>query len=606
MGQGHFIGKINLDFHARSGACYAPDLQEAASRLVNDRLTSALEQLFDRLVPAEEVLRVQRLDIVLPSLTSASWQPDLVALICQEVEKEMERLRLHPLPSELGLLQRRALADNLLEAWLYFLATGRKADTASGESDWQQAALDAVATEVRALDLLRTLLRTHTSALERLVRQHDETFLLRLAEAMSGQSLQMLSGLRQAIFAFISSPKIRNLLLDMPAAGAGGYLPEIVKRAPAFDVFFYDLLFEEICNSTQIIDIQFFAYILLKRVFESPGSAPNFIAQIAAVRLAASARIHKGKTPPASTRISTSDPSGHHSLTSSEGAENVSQVTITQIQEALSVALSALRAPAPVVTFLEEITRRESTAIQTCVQRLLYFQPGSDAGDKARKPTQTMAEAPPSALLSPQQDSDKPLGSQEAHTSAMKTDHAATESTPALQKDDTPAGTSLVVAHAGLVILNPFLKIFFEKVGLIKDKSFVHTDARRRGAQLLHYLSSGATEAAEYELHLAKVLTGLPLDMPLDRVLDISPAEQKECTALLDTVIGYWTALGQCSHEALQEGFLQRPGRLTRRNDGWLLQPETKTLDILLDQLPWGIGIIQSDWMPEFLYVEWF
>ena len=43
-----------------------------------------------------------------------------------------------------------------------------------------------------------------------------------------------------------------------------------------------------------------------------------------------------------------------------------------------------------------------------------------------------------------------------------------------------------------------------------------------------------------------------------------------------------------------------------RASDGeWLLPMERKAIDILLDQLPWGIGMIPLPWMPQMLHVEW-
>jgi hypothetical protein len=50
---------------------------------------------------------------------------------------------------------------------------------------------------------------------------------------------------------------------------------------------------------------------------------------------------------------------------------------------------------------------------------------------------------------------------------------------------------------------------------------------------------------------------------------------------------------------------LQRAGKLSRVDDGWLLQIEQKGVDVLLSYLPWGIGLIKLPWMTELLYVEW-
>ncbi|MGS0742589.1 contractile injection system tape measure protein [Glaciimonas sp. GG7] len=51
--------------------------------------------------------------------------------------------------------------------------------------------------------------------------------------------------------------------------------------------------------------------------------------------------------------------------------------------------------------------------------------------------------------------------------------------------------------------------------------------------------------------------------------------------------------------------FLQREGRLILREGKWTLTVSRKTLDILLDQLPWGISVVLHPWMPHPLSVEW-
>lgn len=614
MGQRHFIGKLNLDFHSGSTA-RGPDLQEEASLLVREALIPALEQLFDNLAPAAEIIRLERLDIVLPSLDKPSWQADFIPSICRAVEKELERLIFHSLPSDAGLLQRQTVAEGLFEAWLYFLTTGQQSATASAESDWQQAALETVATEVRALEKLRALLQSQPRALERLVRQHDETFLVRLAEAMSGQSLRKLPALQQAVFTFFSHPKMRSLLLAATSAALSDVLPDILARPRSFAVFFYTTLFRQGLKTTQKFDIKTFTSLLLENTFNHPGgkSPAAFVAQLVAT-VPPKPRSGTDRTKGNRTPVSLKTPA--KTLLWPGAAPGDAQVPFavheTALLSALSDALASVQAAPELFAFFEAIVRRESSAISVEMQRLLPNRRESRSENQAPKPhPPTPGEATQPALRpeekpSAEPDPDKTQPSKETSEPASKTENTASEQVKTPEKDDTPAGTSLVAVHAGVVILHPFLKIYFEKMGLLQGKEFVNAGAQRRAAQLVHYLATGETEAPEYDLPLAKILVGLPLDTPLDRTLDISTSEQQESIALLETVIGYWTSLGNCSPEALREGFLQRPGRLTRREDGWLLQPQTQALDILLDRLPWGIGMVKLEWMPEFLYVEWF
>jgi hypothetical protein len=74
---------------------------------------------------------------------------------------------------------------------------------------------------------------------------------------------------------------------------------------------------------------------------------------------------------------------------------------------------------------------------------------------------------------------------------------------------------------------------------------------------------------------------------------------------LLRGMIDNWKALGNTSVAGLREAFLQRQGRLQLRDDAWHLRVESKTYDMLLDQLPWGFSTIKYPWMERVVYVEW-
>jgi hypothetical protein len=162
------------------------------------------------------------------------------------------------------------------------------------------------------------------------------------------------------------------------------------------------------------------------------------------------------------------------------------------------------------------------------------------------------------------------------------------------------------INNAGLVLLHPFLKTFFANLSLLDEKAgWVTEQAHRRGVLLCHYLCTGQTEVAEYELPLCKLLTGYPFHQPVEATLDLSAAEIAEAEALLQSVISQWTMLKSTSPEGLRNSFLVREGKLSRQDNGWLLQVQQKGFDILLDHLPWSIGVIKNSWMENMLFTEW-
>ncbi len=85
--------------------------------------------------------------------------------------------------------------------------------------------------------------------------------------------------------------------------------------------------------------------------------------------------------------------------------------------------------------------------------------------------------------------------------------------------------------------------------------------------------------------------------------------DRAEAEQLLAAVIAHWSALKNTSVNGLRESFLKRDAILTRSasasDGGWLLQVERKTLDILLDSIPWGYNQVRLPWNDYIIMVEW-
>ena len=91
----------------------------------------------------------------------------------------------------------------------------------------------------------------------------------------------------------------------------------------------------------------------------------------------------------------------------------------------------------------------------------------------------------------------------------------------------------------------------------------------------------------------------------MDPLITLSPEMLDECDDLLREVISQWAVLKSTSPDGLRVSFLQRPGKLYTKNDEPHLLIETNVLDVLLDRLPWGTGMIRLPWMEKVLRVEW-
>lgn len=161
----------------------------------------------------------------------------------------------------------------------------------------------------------------------------------------------------------------------------------------------------------------------------------------------------------------------------------------------------------------------------------------------------------------------------------------------------------LYIENAGLVLLHPFLPQFFKALQVADEESLIQPE---RALCLLHYLTTGQRIAPEYELVLPKILCNLPLESLTESDMQLTDSETAEATALLEAVIRHWEVLKNTGIDGLRGTFLLRAGKITLQDDGdWRLQLESRAYDILLAQLPWGIGLIKLPWMQRTLWVEW-
>jgi hypothetical protein len=165
---------------------------------------------------------------------------------------------------------------------------------------------------------------------------------------------------------------------------------------------------------------------------------------------------------------------------------------------------------------------------------------------------------------------------------------------------------AIYIPNAGLLILHPFLISLFEELKLLDaDHNFLSGECRDKAIVLLNYLCTGEDEYDETEMVFNKILCGSKPEDNLPNDIWLTEKEKIECDHLLDTVIKYWEALKGSGKEALRETFFKRNGKLSFKSDQYLIQVEKNATDILIERLPWGIGIIQLPWPGYLIHVEW-
>jgi hypothetical protein len=164
----------------------------------------------------------------------------------------------------------------------------------------------------------------------------------------------------------------------------------------------------------------------------------------------------------------------------------------------------------------------------------------------------------------------------------------------------------IFISNAGLCLLAPWLTNFFKETGLVNENKFIDHEKQAHAIYLLHYLITKETDPTEEVLLFPKLLCGWPLQMPVFNKTEITGYEINECEDLLNSVIQNWFVLKNTTTEGLRESFLQRSGKMTEQEDQFIIQPEQRSIDLLLEYIPWTFRMIRLPWMKKSVQIDWY
>lgn len=193
---------------------------------------------------------------------------------------------------------------------------------------------------------------------------------------------------------------------------------------------------------------------------------------------------------------------------------------------------------------------------------------------------------------------EKDLSGSDSKTKESKKEISKSESNQDLDEE-------IFIENAGLVLLHPFIESLFSNLYLTENGKFQSFPDKSLATKILQFLVYGENQLTENHYVLNKILCGIDISGVIDLSVKLNPKTEKESLEMLGAVISHWSILKNTSVEGLRETFLRREGKITRLDKGWKVQVERKAVDVLLDKLPWGIGIIKLPWMSEMMYVDW-
>ncbi|MDR6156883.1 hypothetical protein QF023_000399 [Chryseobacterium sp. SLBN-27] len=160
------------------------------------------------------------------------------------------------------------------------------------------------------------------------------------------------------------------------------------------------------------------------------------------------------------------------------------------------------------------------------------------------------------------------------------------------------------VQNAGLILIHPFIKTFFEHCDLLRPENQKLTDPEL-GVHLLHYIATGNVNPPEYDMVFEKFLCNIPMHQSINRHIKLSRKHKTQAKNVIESVQHNWSPMKKSSAALLQNEFFQRSGKLLVTDHDYTLTVERKTQDILLEKLAWGIGLVKLPWKEKFILVNW-
>lgn len=568
--QPHLINTVALEVHTgRLGDLSS--LQADLSDLVWQQALPQMAALFDGLVAADTVVRLDQVVITLPRLAahelSEQFVPALLAALAQHLQDVLAGYA-----PEAGtvLRDRQPQPESDGETLRYFLRHGRLPWWAT-ETDWEtwlrrwQVSLVASPNEAAAL---RSLLRTQPAARHRLATQFPDAFqhqaVLHLNPTWLGWR-SLLTQAHQLIAAIHAIQPLRDLTRTALHHRAWEILWMLISRAQPSDALPVGRWMQQ--------------------------WLPSFLA------IAGQQLIPPQPSPPEDTAIA-------HPPSPSAAAAAASPAPHFDPRASIATLITQTlgRDRAPWLAALSQVERPPTPIPRPTV---------ADRPDPS--PAAIAPPWPPRAEPLPPLPTVPESGSAAAApppTEAVPT-RPDTPTNPARDRAaDSPltaaeAQTGIALNQAGIVLLHPFLRRYFAAIDLLTADQFRDEPSQHAAIALVHYLATRQLDPPEYELVLPKLLCGWPLNAPVEAV-SLPQAALDEAEQLLQSAIDHWDALKHTRPDGLREGFLQRQGKLTQIGDrAWKLQVEKQAIDILLTRLPWGISMVKLPWMNALLTVEW-
>jgi hypothetical protein len=577
-------------------------LQREMGEISKGKLKTSLEKLFDKYSTPEEVVQIENLEI---DIGRIRWLPsgdDFIEAIVKKIEEKLKSSNGHGDDK----VKRIPIEQAIFEDWIYFLEKGYfPRNTKISSQDFYKREIPEILKSSPSFESrLRKSIINRPHGIERLVQQYPDGFLSVLFSALTGMPKKRIRDFKvevqQAILSLNRLPGLKkNYSINTNHQSFWKWtFYQIIseKKKKPNEINLITDYFDYWIETQKPNDVKGESYMrqsLIEIIQDSPDSFPLLFGKKEEILNWVEG---KTTTPPRPTLSGEADKinlpqkkeahADHERNKASEPTSQENSLSISQQKNEQTNIKGPFKKP---ITFGKKekgINRFQKNEATEGAQHL--FKKGHD-NEKELKEV------------------DKKKDTHELKNSLIseRLEKAPHETHEKNLEYTYPEESVWYVRYAGVVLVHSFLPFFFKNCGLTNDNEFINNVSQLRASQLIHYLATGEKVTPEHELLLPKFLCGIQFEQTVDREIRLSETEKTESVKLLQAAIDHWGKLKKTSPDGLREGFLLREGKLEKRSQGWYLTVEQKSMDILLNFLPWNLGMVKLPWMEELLRVEW-
>ena len=166
--------------------------------------------------------------------------------------------------------------------------------------------------------------------------------------------------------------------------------------------------------------------------------------------------------------------------------------------------------------------------------------------------------------------------------------------------------SQITVSNSGIVLIGPYIKTLFTRLGLLIDNEFTNKESQKKAVLLLHFIASGNSIVnVNDELALLRILCGIDPSENLQIDFELENNEINLVNSMLSSVLNKWNTLSTSTIEGFRVNFLNRIGDLTEDDKAYILLVDKKPYDVLLESLPWEYKSIKLPWMKKIALISW-